>query len=615
MSSLLSLSVDEISSAREALELKIEYSSKAKHIQRKVMSLHKRAGKETKINEDGCVEVKYDDFKCLRDFHYLLNDKTILYILYCALNICKSNLQLGDLLRLAREGHISFYNFRKLIPEHLMEPLSLTKGHSSAVNKFSTIRMMLPKFISLIPDLENSFRTPDILELTKRYVKDLSLPYDLEDYIERLINFMPPNMKSKASKYIPNFEARAMAYILFVLKLLFGIDGYREIEISKSAKKLNNRMKKTGCELQVFVYEEWREYIAYRDIVLSKYYYPYILSKQYEGDKPYESFIAMLDHVKSDLLYEKKRKHNIYEKKREEKFKNSQKLAAKLLALYETDEQEEALQTIKHFSLTPHYNAMNLIINSNLRSKLIPKYIEQDHRHSTCDLFLKSEEDLKNFIICESIVEKCTFPKTFCFKQKGLKQNYAKAYKVVHNIAPKQEDEQSHEEDDIEKQVEFHKINYERILKNRESIMDDVNEKRFERIMKESNERNFFDNLFKDSNYVKKISKDEISDITDVDVVINTKRRARSRRLLFIIPDFNLWHVNVSIQDYTSSSLKNELSRLPKSFRWLLSVASNIIYQEESDVYRQLVVIEKEFISLKSVELFDSQPMGSGTYW
>jgi TATA box-binding protein-associated factor RNA polymerase I subunit B len=50
----------------------------------------------------------------------------------------------------------------------------------------------------------------------------------------------PPLMKlHKSARHFPNYEGRAMAFIIFVLKLLFGLDGKTEYEISKVTKKLN----------------------------------------------------------------------------------------------------------------------------------------------------------------------------------------------------------------------------------------------------------------------------------------------------------------------------------------------------------------------------------------
>lgn len=38
---------------------------------------------------------------------------------------------------------------------------------------------------------------------------------------------------------IPNYEARAMAFIIVVLKVLFGLDGITEHIISKTAEHIN----------------------------------------------------------------------------------------------------------------------------------------------------------------------------------------------------------------------------------------------------------------------------------------------------------------------------------------------------------------------------------------
>lgn len=613
MSSLASMSIDEISSARDALELDIEYSQIAKEVRRDVLLQREKTGRDVVVN----AEVKYKDLVRLKQTVLLLNEKTLIYILYCALNICGSKIQLGDLLRFTRESLISFYNFTKHLPEDHNKQLSLTKGQSFAFNKFATIRMLLPKFVAIIPDLDGSFTLPNMPQLVRRYLKELSLPEDLGDFIERLINFMPPNMKSDASKYIPNYEARAVAYILFVLKLLFGIDGYREVEISKSAKKFNNQLKKEGIGSFLFVFEDWREFIAYRDIILSKYYCPYILNRQYEGDTPYASFLAMLEQVQQEILIKKKKNFHFFEKKRQEKFANTQNLANKLLAMHNKNEinEEEAFYSTNEISFTPLHDAFKAIIESSLGSKLNAKIIKSNHRFTTCTYFLKPKS-LMNLFKFDIRIKKCIFPKNFTFKKAAVKENKIKFYKVVHDGVTQKAWMEEKKVKPKEDQLAYHQLNYEKILAKRAAIQQEIKDIRSKRQKAKSrikHEENFFEYLFDDGNKNKLKPQDEIADLNEFDAMFGNTRECRN--ITFVTPDFNLWHVNAPVIDYTSSSLEEIFPKLPKKFRWLLAVASSTINQSESDVYRQLVIIEREFIKLKSIELLDAQPRGTGTYW
>lgn len=59
-------------------------------------------------------------------------------------------------------------------------------------------------------------------------------------YTERLIALSPPKMIFDAKKsYIPNYEGRAMGFIIVVLKTLLALDGVTEYRISRIAEKIN----------------------------------------------------------------------------------------------------------------------------------------------------------------------------------------------------------------------------------------------------------------------------------------------------------------------------------------------------------------------------------------
>lgn len=631
-SSLSSMSLDEISIHRETQELNIEYSGITKEIRRKVINYKEKHNEEVTFDENGDILVTYRDLRNLRSIAYLLDEKTLIYILYCALNICQSQIQLVDLLRMAREGHISFFNFIKHIPEHLTEQLSLRKGHTFSINKYSSVQLQLPVFISLIPDLKTSLKVPNIPQLVRRYLKDLSLPDDLGDYIERLINFMPPlNMKSDYSKYLPNFEGRAVAYIIFVLKLLFGIDGYREVEISKAAAKLNKKLEKHNIESSVFVYEEWRKFIAYRDIILSKYYAPYLVSEQYDGEKPYESFLGMLDQAQPDILPEKKSHHNV-ERKRNEKYENTTKLAQKLLALHDEEEEKERTYFSNQFSLTPLYNAMKAISYCKLSSKLNQKIIERDHRRLSCEVFLKPQL-IQNCVPFNIKVKKCTFPKVFCFKKDNPKGKSLKFFKIVHEkVNEKVWRNDLKEQEEIKKQKnreyhqKYHQKKYTELLLLRQEMKKRVRQKlkwrQMTRFHKEHHELNIFDEIFDEECPVKEEdSVDEIADLNELESIFSNVSADKfnydknQRVSTFVVPDFNLWHRQIKVTSITKVHA-DDLAKLPRSFRWLIAAASNIIHQNDLEVYQQLFIIEREFIrNVGPVELLDAQPRGVSSFW
>lgn len=64
-------------------------------------------------------------------------------------------------------------------------------------------------------------------------------------YTERLIALSPPKMTFDAKKsYIPNYEGRAIAFIIVVLKTLLALDDITEYQVSRIAEKINRYVKR-----------------------------------------------------------------------------------------------------------------------------------------------------------------------------------------------------------------------------------------------------------------------------------------------------------------------------------------------------------------------------------
>lgn len=64
-------------------------------------------------------------------------------------------------------------------------------------------------------------------------------------YTERLIALSPPKMSFDRTKScMPNYEGRAISFIIVVLKILLGLDGITEYQISRVAEKINRYVKR-----------------------------------------------------------------------------------------------------------------------------------------------------------------------------------------------------------------------------------------------------------------------------------------------------------------------------------------------------------------------------------
>ena len=53
---------------------------------------------------------------------------------------------------------------------------------------------------------------------------------------------------------IPNYEGRAIAFIIVVLKILLGLDGITEYRISRIAENINRYVEKNECLLHILFY-------------------------------------------------------------------------------------------------------------------------------------------------------------------------------------------------------------------------------------------------------------------------------------------------------------------------------------------------------------------------
>lgn len=74
----------------------------------------------------------------------------------------------------------------------------------------------------------------------------------------------------KTDNAIPNYEGRCMSLILFVLKLMYGLDGITEFHLSEYAEILNDG----NMKLKMFNFQKWLEYIGYRRLVITENHLP-----------------------------------------------------------------------------------------------------------------------------------------------------------------------------------------------------------------------------------------------------------------------------------------------------------------------------------------------------
>lgn len=256
--------------------LVIEFSQYARSaFKNKVPKSHISKHSEDFTGQLKCHVVRHSDLG--PDKYKLLSRKTLFGILYCALNYHKEPLEIGDLMRFCREGHLSFNCARKFIPRNLsqreVEELHKKYTHSRT-NEVTTHNGWRHFVYQMKRYLDFELERPDLYALCHRYVDDLNLPEAIYTFVERMLVLCPSVNENRPLSFFPSYEARAMACILFVLKLLFGVDDSTEQGMSEASEVLNKHLERHDRKLRLFVWSEWMEFLEARKSLLEKCHAP-----------------------------------------------------------------------------------------------------------------------------------------------------------------------------------------------------------------------------------------------------------------------------------------------------------------------------------------------------
>lgn len=579
---LANLSLDSIKSDHENAELEIEWSA---------------AGQSTRERKSAAKDKITIKQLSPLERSQVLSGLTLLNIIYCALNICGSDFQLSDLIRFIREGHLSYFNLRRFLPDDITEadvPLSFVELHSYRMISYDNLIIGLASFVRIIPDLVPSFCKPSISVLARRFIDDLSLPHELGDFVDRLVNFLPPEMRFRSQK--PNYEGRAMAFVLFVLKLFFGIDGYREKEISESACLINHKILPNQL---IFVYEDWRKFIEYRQVILGKYYYPSMLFQpEVPEDRPYMAFNLMLDTLKPKTRSLEAQNVNVHNEKRMQSKKNATEMLTEM-----TKNHKEDMKFHFAVSLTPHKDNFQTIKNS---VKLNSKIVNVDYSSHSLEAFLNPQK----FAAAEGIelqTQTSTFPKCYAFTKPTPSSNQLRTNRRAfemetegvetwnEKLKQRREIEDELKESNIK---EFHWKQMERVLERRKYWRQEKRSKitfgkKVAEYLGEPDESQVFSDFEDDVDI--DVDNEEISRVEDAELE-SLFQSHQQPKLTFIVPDFNMWQRSIMLQEICKQSRGRELEKLPSSFRWLLNLAASSLHQNPSHIYRQLICVENQFM-------------------
>ncbi|XP_046973008.1 uncharacterized protein LOC124539714 [Vanessa cardui] len=232
-------------------------------------------------------KTKTDKFR--RDIK-IVTKGTLLTLIYIALNLDRSEIQLSHLLRFIKEGRLSLYNCTKYVPDEInTKSIPHWKNFILCQNDYTpkiirTLAMTFFKRLDLGVPL-----VPDLNKMISNYVKELCLPSEFKTLVISLMNLMPCEflkLDTRAKQTlvrIPDYEGVCMSYILIALKMCFGLDDQYEFKISDQVDKINyeknySKSYKLGLYSdsteRLFSFQDWYQFLLFRKTILCKYYLP-----------------------------------------------------------------------------------------------------------------------------------------------------------------------------------------------------------------------------------------------------------------------------------------------------------------------------------------------------
>ncbi|GJQ86862.1 hypothetical protein Trydic_g19530 [Trypoxylus dichotomus] len=231
---------------------------------------------------------------------FVITRTRIYALLYLGLLINKSEIQLGDMLRYVREGHLSYHHCNHFFPEQVVEnDLNVCTFNYGQVPMFSTSLRSSAMGIASLINVKKYLPMQNLVELSERYCKELNLPDEVHHYVINLISKSQPKLSIYGNaKTIPNYEGRVMSLIIFVLKLLFCLDDCTEFDLSNLADALEEHLPIKGQRR--FNFMTWLKHIEYRKLVLHENHFPtQYLNDNYQNT---ESFVGFLNWVNEKVV-------------------------------------------------------------------------------------------------------------------------------------------------------------------------------------------------------------------------------------------------------------------------------------------------------------------------
>lgn len=301
-------------------------------------------------------------------------------LIYLGLLIIKDDIQLSDMLRLIKEGHVSYNSVIHFFPEELQQNNAHLTNYLSRKMPLThySIRQVSAEMAKYLGITQN-IPVQNLVNLCKRYCYELNLPDEILKCTLKLVAKAVPVMRvTKHCAVLPNYEARAISFIIFTLKLLFGLDDVTEYEFSNYAGIINNINKDSNLRLkEMFVFTDWMKHIQYRKCVLQKCNFPICFAND-QSLNNVDLFTDFLNKnvfkCNEDIEVELSTDYQVYKKM--------------LSDLISHDKNDDYPKVKFPTSLTPIRDYTDIILKSHLKSECL-SLLKDEYCESSLDFLLQ----------------------------------------------------------------------------------------------------------------------------------------------------------------------------------------------------------------------------------
>ncbi|KAM9778895.1 TATA box-binding protein-associated factor RNA polymerase I subunit B isoform X1 [Syngnathus typhle] len=191
-----------------------------------------------------------------------------LALIHLALVWSRQALTLGDLLKLANDGHIPYVHAYQDLPEEMR--LDCPEALIFTVQSIPTHQELHRKAQTLVSFLQlpafPPIRHQDPLHpamLSLRYLVDANLPDELHPWVCMLMersgmaDMTCVTSEPSSHAALPRYDVQAAALIIVAIKLLFGLDDRTEWDLSNGADKLMTEERTSHRPGSVFSLRRW----------------------------------------------------------------------------------------------------------------------------------------------------------------------------------------------------------------------------------------------------------------------------------------------------------------------------------------------------------------------